>query len=364
MMNSLRLDPGSFEEWGCARLLANGGGGAMRELCHRHKNSPAETLRSIRGNGLSSITRHLLTVNDLDDDALHQALDTYHLGELALVAKRQAALDELNRLSGEREVRPLLIKGAATSYESYPSPALRPSLDIDAILPPDLIARHFGDLPTVNQHGSGIHAPRMRIGGMALEFHNQLARGIGWGNYDDLTKTARPSGRWPNLLLPSKENAITICLLHFSRHIGQTSFDLIDLSFMLEKDGMNSMPQAWIEHHFAPLIYPGLLIHASLSLNKNEMELADELWTSMCPKEREMAAALAETCASTNPSTWRLFKAKCAVKQTSMIAEGIRQLFGNVGKTAGKTGMTPQNPLFWAHHLIILPMKRMAGILR
>ena len=285
------------------------------------------------------------------------------LRELAACAQRKAALHTLDTLADLRGVRPIIIKGAATALTYYPKESLRPSHDIDVLVHDFTAWTGFqpDDPPGANPIGTqNRHLAPTRIGGYLVEFHEYFVAADRWGTYDDLVRHAQPLPGFRSLLQPGSTEAFTIALLHFGFHVGEFTFDFLDLREIARASDFSwdECEALWRREDLLPLLLPALAVLGTLGeaealarwgrlmgeisfLRKIEVRIGLRLLVSRRFKK------LRKDWFRTRLSRW------------SLVRPMFQRLSGSRAATTAATGRTARDPIFWLFHFIFLPARRL-----
>lgn len=328
------------------------------------EHDAGRVVKLLTGNALCSWTRYACpSFLDTPEDVrkvLNRAADY----EFAACAQRKAALYELDRMAGERGDQPIIIKGAANALAFYEKESLRPSGDVDVFLPDEAIG-YYVPAPaataeeTVSHAPVAYHLPVFRVAGYPVELHRFFLSESQWGSYEDLAEGSLPLKGFVNLRRPDVRAAFTIALLHFARHIGGFTFDLLDMLNLSRADGFDIEQAAalWREKGLVDLVLPGLTVLDTLT-----PVVSDATWRALFDslsrrKRREVLVGL------------RLLSGRRLVKLRrewfgSRLARGrfierlTQRFLGSTAATQHLTGLSPKRPLFWFLHCVGLPLKR------
>lgn len=352
-------------------LLASRSPNAVHVLARRLDRDPSGTVRALRRRGLVTYALHRLTEAGLGDETGLAAMHEVAAWELGFTAKRRLALAELDRMAAEHGLHPVLIKGAANSVLYYPNEALRVSQDIDVVLPREEIDRHFapGRLPPAPARPGAPephdHIRRQLLQGTPIEFHFRVGLTPAWGEPQDIASGATPLPGSTCLLTPSAEVALTIALLHFRKNRGKAPFDLIDITRIADVAGLDWQAAAglWVDRGLPPLVAPGLIATARVGGNVPS-GVVEKLWHGLGESDRGTGERLVRFALSDRFRLLREQHLLCRLEERSFVASCATALAGSRDVTRTLTGLPARHPLFWLHHCVLLPLRRLLHCFR
>lgn len=358
----------SAVEWDILRAVmtaeAAASSPALAEHCQRN---PDLVVKLLAGNALCSWALH--TCPSLRDapEGVQATLNRVGQYEFAACAQRKAALCLLDALAGEQGFRPLIIKGAANALLYYPKESLRPSGDVDLVMPDDATAHWFAAhadavADDVVHEPVDYHLPELRLAGYPVETHRFFLSPRQWGGYEDLAGGAAPLVGFDNLWRPDTTVAFTLALLHFARHIGGFVFDALDVAQICNAHDFDLEKTAafWQSEELVDLILPGLTV-----VDTMVPVIPDELWQALFEslsrrKQREVVFGLRLLGSRRWVKLRREWFGACLTRQP-FAARLSHRFFGSKTSTKRLTGLEPTQARFWFLHFIVLPVKRVLG---
>ncbi len=336
-------------------------GPACAELVRRFRRDPAGTLQTLRRRYVSTYTAARLRVAGGPDAGLGAALEPLVAWELSFTARRKLALHDLHKRACERGVRPLLIKGAATSLCFYAEESQRMSRDIDLVLPRSDIERFWPGttMPPPGPHTAPDHVDGFTLYGVPVEIHFRSGEFPGWGEPADLRVAAKPCPGYPGFDVPSPTDACTIALLHIYRHMGEMPWDFIDLSRILESGRLDwlAVREVWEARGLTRYVIPGLVLMARLT-GGVPPDLLAQLWGGLDPAARRTARLMGDVALSRRFHLWRETRLVCWLEGRPFLRSCLAQFAGSRAVTTRITGLAPSQPAFWWQHVAVLPLKR------
>lgn len=287
--------------------------------------------------------------------------------EFAACAQRKVAMHQLEQLAGQHGCAPLIIKGAANALLYYEKESLRPSSDIDIVMPIEAMAECFRDwasLPLATAPPEAwVHPPPFRVAGYPVELHACFISPGLWGRPGDLDTNSRLLRGHTHLRTPGTAEAFTLALLHFTRHFGGFTFDLLDMTRLLSSRELDGERAAalWRQHGIVHLVLPGLTV-----LDTIAPAISDAAWHELfhaLPRARQREVTHGIRLLATRRFTklrkeW--FNAR--FQPPSFSHRAARLFLGSKALTRERCGRTPRHPLFWYFHLLHLPLKRIASL--
>lgn len=174
------------------------------------------------------------TSDDPGWSSVRDALREATLRQAAVAILQEQELRRVLEALAQDGIRPLVFKGAALAYTSYPDPALRPRMDTDLLIRDDdvpsvrVALARLGYTQDIETSGrlvtSQFHYTRSDAHGVrhALDVHVRLANVRKYADrltYDDLRREAVPLSRLgPGAIGPSAVYALLIACLHRIAH--------------------------------------------------------------------------------------------------------------------------------------------------
>ncbi len=169
-------------------------------------------------------------------------LEHHRLKDINNVVRRNLALQELEEwvVSWNEEkygadkskwIKPIIIKGTVTSKLYYPDESLRPSLDIDVVMPKNMILDLFDkdEVLTWDLHDVG----KKQWKGLIIEVHWMVTRlPENWGMYEQLLKSTVKCPFSEVFVIPDEQTIKHILAVHLTTHFGLSFNDLIDYKFI------------------------------------------------------------------------------------------------------------------------------------
>ncbi len=267
------------ETWPIRFLLASKELWALKAILKQIEDKPAETKREVLPTGLSGMLLYRLWQHGFYENAswdknekclklnhgghggilnnsssivqpsfnysstiarVVPTLEKQRLHDLAMVAQRNLALKELDQWvlnwnkeqfadDKEKWVKPILIKGGATSKLYFPDESLRLGEDIDVLMPKDMLEDFAGKRVIWATHD----CVRKVLANCHFEGHQFTSILDKDYNYQNLFKATSSLEGFDTLAILNKEDNFYVLVNHFVKHRGDSTHDLIDLSFMI-----------------------------------------------------------------------------------------------------------------------------------
>ena len=354
------------EELPTPLLPAAGTEAACAELVRRFRRTPDETVRVLGRRYIGTYTAAALREFEIADEGLGEALAKVVTWELGFTARRKLAMHDLHELARQKQIRPLLIKGAANSLCFYPQESQRMSKDIDLVLPATEVERFR---PGASVRPDNVEWPPDHVGTFALhtipvEIHFRFGDLPDWGLPADLAAEAVPCPGYPGFDVPSPVVAFTIALLHSYKHIGEMTWDFIDLRQILKSGQLNwpAVVKLWQETGLTRHLFPSLLLTARLT-GQVPREIVTTLEEKLDSADRQAARLFGNVVAARRFRLLKETRWRCWLEHKSFLRESLLKFAGSRAITAKLTGLAPDQPGFWWNHLFVLPLKRMWHIL-
>ncbi len=212
-------------------------------LAPEHSESEAENLTPSTYHLAPERSEELLTTHfSLLTKRIVPILERQRLRDLTLVAQRKLAMRELDQWvvdwnqakfgdDKSKWVRPIVIKGGATSKLYYPDESLRLSTDIDVIMPKEMIVDFAeGDIRW-EIHDCAEHY----FGKFKIEVHQDFTRYRNTSFLHD-TRTHIPLQGYSYLFTHNADEMRFLAIIHSAKHFGEMPFDLIDVAFSSYND--------------------------------------------------------------------------------------------------------------------------------
>lgn len=188
-----------------------------------------ETLRIAEWHRLSPVlSLHLASVGGAPEPVTAR-LERSYLANAARNMFVGAALMRATEALAAAEVAVVLLKGAALVESAYPDPAAREMLDLDLLVPPDLVGAATSVLDALGYHPSGSdaanalgHHDEPLVGDeqlVAFELHRHITLLDEGTRFDinEIWERARPAPS-AHHLLPAPEDLLIHVCVHFTRN--------------------------------------------------------------------------------------------------------------------------------------------------
>lgn len=363
-----------MERWPVRFVLASGDRSAAHEVSHRlecaerrvggEKGSRGRrnrVVREIRRCGLAGLALYRLEQAGIPPGAGVDSLRRQAMKDVGPVAARKVALQLLDSFCAEHDVRPILLKGSVTGPLYYPKESLRLSSDVDCLIPSGAGPLFSDQELRFDEH----HLPAGTLGLMRVEYHVRLTIEPRWGEYDGMVGRARPCPPFRMLLRPDMGGMITYILLHFTYHGGTMPFDLVDLGFILERETVDwpELAAAWRRDGLLPYVMPAL-IWAEPVTGRMPPGLVAELWSGLLPGQWRGARVAHEIVRGRLRSFIFREYAYCRFGGRSFGRFCRDHFFGSPERTEMLSGWKKPSPLFWWHHLVVCPLRRLGYLFR
>ncbi len=357
----------SEDQWRILRDVITAGQVGSAACCATDTGLFVET---VTRNALSSWTLHAYPALEGASQESRETLEKVAQYEFAACAQRKLALAGLEAWAQEHDSSPVVFKGAANALAFYDKESLRPSGDIDVIMPEGSAVQslqadteHMADERSLEEKAR--HLAPIGAFGYPLEVHFCFIAPGKWGGYEDLVAESVPLEGFTRLRRPNAAAALTIALLHFAHHSGKSIFDMLDVARITRAEGfsLDDAIRLWKEEALVPCILPSLTQFDTVC-----PIIPSERW-------RELFNALPlharlEVLVGLKLLSYRRFtKIRedwfwSRLMGPSLARRLLRRVASNREITQDVTGLHPKQPLFWFHHLARLPLRRLMGFWR
>lgn len=224
-------------------------------------------------------------------------LERQRLHDLAMVAQRKLAMLELDQWvvnwnkehfgdNKEKWVRPIIIKGGATSRLYYPDESLRLSSDIDVLMPKGMITDLFDKDEVLSWH---LHeVGKKNFSNFCVEVHRVISRiPFEWGAYHDIISECGKHYGKSLTVLPVDHFLKLICI-HFTTHCGGWINDIIDFMLILKEESLKdiSLFDSNIGRSNYYQMYLPIQVVWILKEEKEMERKVNEIWASLSYKHR------------------------------------------------------------------------------
>ena len=309
---------------------------------------------------LNPSTRQILAENTEIIKNFKQLLQAYRPSEMAGVANRKLAMQELDKRAGEMDIKPIIIKGGATSQLYYPKETMRSSSDIDILLSKTVL-RNF--IPEDAGYSDQRHdAGQYNLMGFNVEAHQFVGSDMKWGLYEDVKKHSQVAASYPNLLFPDQVDTLFIALRHYTVHAGEMPWDLLDCSLLLAQDAtaLNKLIDRFFEQRtmtmlaMAPLV---ILAH----LKMLESSTIETIYNELSIKDKKLLQKVINHHFQKEHSSFRNNYLSAKINNINWLVRGLNKIFYYKDMVKEKTGYSYSHPLFWFHYLMTYPFWRLVG---
>ena len=284
--------------------------------------------------------------------------------EFAACAQRKLALMQLDELAGKTACSPIVFKGAANAATYYPKESLRPSHDVDLMLPPEEIARfvpeHAGVYPqAIPFWCDNRHLEPFTICGYPVELHEHFIAQDRWGRPEHLADDSLALPGYAHLRQPSPETALTVALLHFSYHVGYFTFDFHDMARIVKAPDFSwdTALELWRRENIASLVLPSLAVGDAL-LDVVPGDTWKSLWSELNTREKAEVLLSIKLLKSSKFEKLRRDWFSTRLSKYPVWKPLMRRVAGSKSATEEATGRASGTPLFWYYHFLALPAKR------
>ena len=325
-------------------LPAAGTKATCTELVRRFQQAPDETVRILGRRYIGTYTAAALRESGVADAGLGDALAKMVEWELGFTARRKLAMHDLHELARQKQLRPLVIKGAANSLCFYPQESMRMSKDIDLVLPASEV-EHFR--PGASIKPDNVEWPPDHVGTFALhtipvEIHFRFGDLPGWGLPADLAASAVPCPGYPGFDVPSPVVAFTVALLHSYKHMGEMTWDFIDLRQILISGKLNwsELVALWQATGLTRHLFPGLALTARLT-GQVPSEILEVLGETLVPGDWQTARLFGELVTARRFRVLQETRLRCWLEHKPFLRESLVKFAGSRAVTTRLTGLVP-----------------------
>lgn len=343
---------------------------AAAELLLQKDPAAEQLFATLEAHGMGGWLLNRLPDSCFADAAWRTRLQRGSDREFAACALRRHGLLQLDRACRDCLEPPLVIKGAANALLYYPRESLRPSHDIDLLLAPQDAERCFPqESQTVHAEepswGPHHHAVPFSVGGYTVELHHFLTAPDRWGRHEDLRAEAVPLPGFDRLHGPAPTLAATIALIHFNFHVGSFTYDFHDLDCIARHEHFDwrTAENYWRANGLVANVLPGLAVFAALG-GPVPADGWDRLYAALPLRKRAEVALGLQLLSS--PRFSRLRKDWFCTRVTGwpLLWPLAKRIAGSYALTREQTGRNESDPMFWMHHYLGLPARRLLSFWR
>lgn len=292
-------------------------------------------------------------------------LEKQRLSDLAMVAQRKLALEELDKWvvnwneqrfanDTEKWVKPILIKGGATSKLYFPDESLRLGEDIDVLMPKNMLEDFAGKRVIWATHD----CVRKVLANCHFEGHQFTSILDKECNYQNFSKAAFALEGFDTLTVLNNEDNFYVLVNHFVKHRGDSTHDLIDLSFMINKLNIELSLKRFEEKK---------RLHAPGAINRfcKELYKTGEL-VSLSEQQVELLAKKLELQICSNfvnelrmADPFRQNYSEGLILGYGFIRKMFHQVFGDIEKTKMYFKKEHSKSFYILMHLTYSPLRRL-----
>lgn len=359
--NGTRYTPA---EWGLLKSVITAETDSSLPSAAEHaRRDSNRVVRILTDNALCTWALHACPSLCEVDGEIRSAIERSAQFEFGACAQRKFALLELDRLAVAGGCQPIVIKGPANALVYYSKESSRPSRDIDIVVESADTARCLGiafqDLSDTNEIPTWGDVGKSRVAGYNVEAHAFFISAVRWGTYHDLIDGSQPLPGCSALRYPNPAAAFTIALLHFAHHFGSTSFDLLDMGRMLQTGQIDipTLTALWRKYDLVDLVLPGLTVLDTVipCITPDDWS---RLFQGLSFRKRQETLISLRLLGARRLTKFRDEWFNSRFTPPSFARRMLRRFFGSAATTQQLTGLHPRHPLFWAAHLLYLPVKR------
>lgn len=293
-------------------------------------------------------------------------LKKQRLHDLTMVAQRKLALEELDKWAvnwnkerfaddTEKWVKPILIKGGATSKLYFPDESLRLGEDIDVLMPKNMLEDFAGKRVIWATHD----CVRKVVADCHFEGHQFTSILDKECNYDNLLSSSSSLEGFDTLTVLNNEDNFYVLVNHFVKHRGDSTHDLIDLSFLINELTIEQSLKRFEEKK---------RLHVAGSINRfcKELYKVDKL-VNLSKRKVELLAKKLELQIYSNfvnelrmAEPFRGIYTEGLIEGHGFIRKMFRHVFMNLEKTKMYFKKQHSNAFYILMHISYAPLRRLS----